>query len=1382
MCSKRVSSNICSIKSDIPRSTTPGDMSTCEFDSHADTCCMGKNFAPLYFTEEVVDVTPFTDRYTALRDVPIAGGATHVQLSDGSEYILEIHQGLWFGDQLESSLLNPYQLRANGIHVWDNPCDPKHRLSIHDPALSVRIPLEMVGTFCSFATRVPTQEELDSLPHIALTDTSPWDPSRVSFSPHETEEEDDDEGQVASVSSVYHSARRVAAIQFSESDRMMRSISSVFTDRFYDEAVNVSSASSIDKDLRSGFRVTRRVKAVEKGSILSDIKYHPKDFSETRHSKYSKEDLMRQFRLNDKAAQLTLDCTTRYGTRCAKEPLAKRYKSPTNPSKYRRCGGTWYTDTFFPEEKAINGYRCCQIFYNEYYYFIYPMENKSGENLMRALEAFACCVGLPDVLKSDGASEIGGRKTRTRSFMSRNHVKFRPTEAGKQKHNKAETAIRIIKSRTKRLMTKRNVPKRLWDYAYKYESEVLNRIWQPRLGRTPEEDVFKETPNISEYLDFGFYDWCWYWSVSDKVAKIGRWLGVSKNQGEHLSYYILPISGLPIVSSTVQAVTQDEMRDPKYHELLTNFDEKIKARFDIKDLRNNLDDVPAWSLLDDDLAATVVDDPLIMEADDADVQTFDKLVGAGVSIVRGGERMRGVVKSRMKDEYGGLKGRTNPNPLLDTSEYYVEFEDGSSDSYTANIIAESIFSQVDDEGKEHLLVEELIDHRKTDAALSRQDCWITSKNGDKKMRRTTKGWMFLIRWKDGSSNWIPLKDLKESNPIEVAEYATAHKIVEEPAFAWWAKEVLRKRRRILSKLGKSKYWRTTEKFGIKVPKTVDEAMRLDKENGNTLWMDAIQKEMKHVMPAFSRAKCTLDEAKSGKGLPGHQQIKCHLIFDVKMDFSRKARFVAGGHLTDPPASMTYSSVVSRETVRIALLLAALNDLDVCAADIGNAYLNAPCKEKIWIVAGPEFGEDAGKPMVITRALYGLKSSGAAWRQMLSASIKKMGFTSSKGDPDLYYKPQMKPDGTKYYEYLLVYVDDILCISHNTKAIMDELAALYRLKEGSVGPPERYLGADTKKTQANSGLECWAMSSDSYVKEAVKIVEGFIEADGMKWKKPKTPFPKTNYRPELDESPLLEPEMISRYQQLIGILRWSCELGRFDILLEVSLLSSFSAAPRKGHLEAVYHMFAYLRNHNRASISFDPTVPEFNVDFQHYQSWEEFYEPDPEIIPEDAPEPRGKGVTMSCFVDASHASNKVTYRSHTGIFIMLNSAPIVWYSKRQNTVESSTFGSEFVALRIATEMVQGLRYKLRMMGVPIDGPTSMYCDNESVTKNASVPESTLSKKHNSICYHKVRESVAAGWIQVGWIRSENNLADLFTKVLNGQKRRELLEHMMTRWSG
>ena len=122
---------------------------------------------------------------------------------------------------------------------------------------------------------------------------------------------------------------------------------------------------------------------------------------------------------------------------------------------------------------------------------------------------------------------------------------------------------------------------------------------------------------------------------------------------------------------------------------------------------------------------------------------------------------------------------------------------------------------------------------------------------------------------------------------------------------------------------------------------------------------------------LKKTSCSLEEALSGKGLPGYQKITCHLIFDVRMDFTRKARFVAGGHLTDPLKSITYSRVALRETVRIAFLIAALNDLDVCAADIGNAYLNADCKERIWVKAGKEFGAGEGKSMIIVKALYGL---------------------------------------------------------------------------------------------------------------------------------------------------------------------------------------------------------------------------------------------------------------------------------------------------------------------------------------------------------------------------------------------------------------------------
>jgi len=160
---------------------------------------------------------------------------------------------------------------------------------------------------------------------------------------------------------------------------------------------------------------------------------------------------------------------------------------------------------------------------------------------------------------------------------------------------------------------------------------------------------------------------------------------------------------------------------------------------------------------------------------------------------------------------------------------------------------------------------------------------------------------------------------------------------------------------------------------------------------------------------------------------------------------------------------------------------------------------------------------------------------------------------------------------------------------------------------------------------------------------------------------------------------------------------------------------------------------------------------------------------------NAPKPRGRYVTTHCFVDANHAGDKKTRKSVTGILIFVNSAPITFYSKKQNTVEASTFGAEFVAMRTAVEMIEELRLKLRYFGVPIEGPTDVFCDNESVFKNVSTPESTLKKKHLGICYHRSREAVAAGVIRVAKEHTSTNLADLFTKCLDYLTRERLLDY-------
>jgi hypothetical protein len=269
----------------------------------------------------------------------------------------------------------------------------------------------------------------------------------------------------------------------------------------------------------------------------------------------------------------------------------------------------------------------------------------------------------------------------------------------------------------------------------------------------------------------------------------------------------------------------------------------------------------------------------------------------------------------------------------------------------------------------------------------------------------------------------------------------------------------------------------------------------------------------------------------------------------------------------------------------------------------------------------------------------------------------------------------------------------------------------------------------------------------------------------------------DYRPELDQSKELGPDQATYFAGLIGVLRWCIELGQVDIIVEVSLLSRFLACPREGHMQQAFHVFGYLKKHARSRMVFDEMEPAIDQSRFRVVDWSEFYPDAVEAIPQDAPEPRGVSVVTSCFVDSDHAGCRLTRRSHTGVIIFVNNAPILWHSKRQNTVESSTFGSEFVALRMAVDMIEGLWYKLRMMGIPLDGSTSVFCDNEGVVKNTTAPESPLKKKHVAICYHRCCEVLAAGFIRLAKEHTSTNLADAFTKPLPGPRRKELLGRIL-----
>lgn len=484
-----------------------------------------------------------------------------------------------------------------------------------------------------------------------------------------------------------------------------------------------------------------------------------------------------------------------------------------------------------------------------------------------------------------------------------------------------------------------------------------------------------------------------------------------------------------------------------------------------------------------------------------------------------------------------------------------------------------------------------------------------------------------------------------------------------------------------------------------------------------------------------------------------------MIFDVKFDGRQKARLVAGGHRTEAPSDDVYSGVVSMEGVRLGFFLSQMNGLEVCAGDVGNAFLYALTKEKYFVIAGPEFGPAiAGKRLVIHKSLYGLKTSAACFHEHLSVELKKLGFLPSRADPDLW----MKDCGT-HYEYIARYVDDVIAFSKNPVAIMEELKKHYVMK--GVGKPQYYLGGDVVELD-----EAWekegvytAFSAATYISNCLPKLA--LMMDKTEFAKFKSPMD-DNYHLELDDSPLCPPDRISKYKSLLGSANWIITLGRFDIMYATSALASYSNAPREGHMTALMRIFGYLRNFPKGQILVDvhgaPVREEIGI--TKGQNWDEMYPDAVEDIPTDMPVPRGSAVDITAFVDADHARDKVTRRSVTGVLLLINNTPLQWLSKKQPTVETSTYGSEMIATRISIDMIIEVRYKLRMLGVPIRGASLLLGDNMSVVLNTTIPSSPIKKKHLSCAYHRIREAIAAGIIDYAHISSKENIADIFTKPL------------------
>lgn len=1352
-----------------------------ELDSHADTIVGGSNCVVIETTGRNVSVLPYNDEYESIDNIPIATIATAYDCPlSGQVYILVFNEALYFGERMKHTLLCPNQMRDNGIIVEDTPkqYNNKSTHSIYIPDRGLTIPLSMEGVVSGFDTRTPTADELDNVDnHIEMTSAMEWDPNSSMFA------------------SMEKKAHKVSALSVSISAaRIRKACDTVASYKIVELEIAECDFGHIDKDEQE--LCTRLIHAARIAPNIGPTTSHPSisatmdcaNVSAIRrgdpHSEISVANVAKKWGIGYDVAKRTLQVTTQVGVRSIVHPAQRRFTTAMPHLRYPKLQGTYHADTMQGSVKSIRGFKYAHIIGNGHGFSkFYPMITKN--ETVQSLDDFVGQYGIMERLITDGDATMESSKA-WKQAISTYKIQQRWTEPHSPWQNRAEIDVREAKRGIQRFMKRSKSPKRLWCFCGElvtalrshtaYDSPLLR-------GRCAAEAVLGYSPDISVYIQHEWYEQVWYRDV-DGDDKVGYWLGPALKHGGGDSYWILPMSCKPMIRSTVWSITVEERQSLPVQAMLKQLYDSVESkigdhRTDNLAVEGELDMIlpePDEQLFDDDPTEEEELDKKQRrsEADEYTPELFDKYINAQVLLPRGGENQLATVVKRCRNMDGIPTGTANDNPILDTREFIARFDDGAEQAYSANIIAENLYSQVDSEGKHFAIMKDIIDHEVSSDALQRSESEFRNKGGSIQHKRTTKGWRFLIEWKDGTSSWVDMKDLKESNPIELAEYAIANMISTEPAFIWWVPHTIRKRDRIIKKV-KTKYWKRTHKYGIELPKTIAEAFEIDRRTGTKFWTNAIAKEMRNVMPAF--------EFNDEDNIPkGYKEITLHGIFDVKMDLTRKFRLVGDGHKTEVPEYSVYSSVVSRDSVRLFFLLAALNDLEVMSADIQNAYLTAPAMEHHWTRAGPEFGEEyLGRPCKIVRALYGLRSSGKAFHDYLSMHLKQLGFTPSRADPDVWMQPGVKKNGDLYWKYVITYVDDICCAMEDPNEFMKMLGQRLTLKEGSVKEPDMYLGADVKKFYIegaeDAGKPRWAMSSETYVKRAIADVEIELKKIGsILPTKVKSPL-SSGYRPELDITPELNSERQNYYQGLIGVLRWICELGRIDILNPISLLSRYLASAREGHLDQVFHVFAYLKAHDRSTMVFDDTYPVYNNARFLQFDWSEHYPDAAEAIPDNIPGERGKPVVMSCFVDADHAGCRETRRSHTGILIYVNRAPIQWFSKRQNTVEASTYGSEMLAMRIAIEMIEGLRYKLRMFGVPIDGPCNVFCDNNGVVLNTTIPDSKLTKKHAAINYHRCREAIAAKTIRVAKEDTKTNLSDCLTKLLDGVNLRALMERIL-----
>ena len=916
----------------------------------------------------------------------------------------------------------------------------------------------------------------------------------------------------------------------------------------------------------------------------------------------------------------TFNVTTRHGTAPNTQDYIKNHFKPRNPVFIiPRCSEDVATDTIFSDTPAVDdGSTMAQFFCGHDTLVCDAYGIKSTKQFINTLSDNIRKWGAMDTLISDGEKyDISKGVT---DLLQSLFIQDYQSESYHQDQNKTETCFGPAKRYTNTVMNTSGHLACCWLLCLQYIFVVLHHLASPTLqGICPIQALQGTTPDISFMPHTSFYEPVYYriefsepdfHLPSSSNEKKGYWVGFAANQGDSLTWRTLTEDTHKII---ICSGVQSALRTTTNQCLVSPSGEGTTLPSSIPYPQQSKNSLPL--------------DPF-----DESTPNFEQFVNS-----QSGEDEDNPIPMANID-IPNLLGRSFLLPPEDNGEHHMAKIIDIDDHGPPLEDMKFKLKINKDQAEEIMSYNQLMDYiqKGTDAEEDPDSLFkfrgiVAHQRPLESIDPDQKGSKYnvMVKWESGEVTYEPLALISKDDPITCAVYAKKHDLLDTTGwkhlkrYAKTSNKLIRavKQSRIHQVRASARY-----QHGFQVPKDFNDAIRLDKENSNTHWQDAMDLELTKI-----------HEYKVFKDT-------------VKHDEKFKARLVADGHLTKEP-------VVSLRSLRMVVFLSQLNDFEIWGADVGNAYLEVYTDEKLCTIAGPEFKELQGHPLIMIKALYETHSAGAGWHDRLFDILQELKFKSSKADPDVWMRPE--PGGT-CYEYIAVYVDDLAIAAKDPQAFCNELKKGYNLKLKGVGSLEYHLGCTYKKDPDGT----LAADPRRYVN---KILESYERMFKEKPRKSRPPLEEGDH-PELHTPELCDEHQTNQFQTLVGQLQWLISPGHFDIAVHVMSLSRFRAPPRKQHLDRTKRVVGYLLFLPDGAIRFRTGEPDFSsLNDQEYDWTRSVYSGACEQIPHDIPKPLGEHGQTTHYVDANLHHDHATGKAVTAVLHFLNQTPIDAYSKRHHLV-------------------------------------------------------------------------------------------------------------------